>query len=156
MTSAKRNAFSSHEAGFVNLLLERKAGFRLDVSFSLPSAGILVLFGPSGCGKTTVLRAVAGLERAAGCVRVGDSVWQDDERGVFVPTYERNLGYVFQEASLFSHLNVDKNLRFGLERTQTPQGEERLQYAIDLLGIRHLLLRRVSELSGGERQRCGL
>ena len=154
MTSAKRNAFSSHEAGFVNLLLERKAGFRLDVSFSLPSAGILVLFGPSGCGKTTVLRAVAGLERAAGCVRVGDSVWQDDERGVFVPTYERNLGYVFQEASLFSHLNVDKNLRFGLERTQTPQGEERLQYAIDLLGIRHLLLRRVSELSGGERQRC--
>ena len=156
MTSAKRNAFSSHEAGFVNLLLERKAGFRLDVSFSLPSAGILVLFGPSGCGKTTVLRAVAGLERAAGCVRVGDSVWQDDERGVFVPTYERNLGYVFQEASLFSHLNVDKNLRFGLERTQTPQGEERLQYAIDLLGIRHLLLRRVSELSGGERQRCAI
>ena len=108
MTSAKRNAFSSHEAGFVNLVLERKAGFRLDVSFSLPSAGILVLFGPSGCGKTTVLRAVAGLERAAGCVRVGDSVWQDDERGVFVPTYERNLGYVFQEASLISHLNVDK------------------------------------------------
>ena len=147
---------STAEGGYVNLHLSRSTGFKLDVEFELPKSGILVLFGPSGCGKTTVLRAVAGLERAAGIVRVGGALWQDDQTGVFVPTYERSLGYVFQEASLFEHLNVKKNLRFGLERANTPDGNARLEAAIELLGIGDLLERRVSELSGGERQRCAI
>lgn len=142
--------------GEAKLSLTRSAGFSLEADIRIPGEGITVLFGPSGCGKTTVLRCVAGLERAKGVVRIGGELWQDDARGVFRPTYERSLGYVFQEASLFAHLNVEKNLTFGLKRTKVPDGRERLAEAVELLGIGKLLSRRVSELSGGERQRCAI
>lgn len=142
--------------GEVRLYLPRSTGFTLKADIKVPGEGITVLFGPSGCGKTTVLRCVAGLERAQGLVRIGEEVWQDDERQIFRPTYERSLGYVFQEASLFAHLNVEKNLTFGLERAKVPDGRKRLDEAVELLGIGHLLGRRVSELSGGERQRCAI
>ena len=142
--------------GEVRLHLARSTGFTLEADIKVPGEGITVLFGPSGCGKTTVLRCVAGLERAEGLVRIGNEVWQDDEKRIFRPTYERSLGYVFQEASLFAHLNVEKNLTFGLERTKVPDGRKRLDEAVALLGIGHLLKRRVSELSGGERQRCAI
>lgn len=147
---------SENHFGEVRLTLERSTGFTLEADLRIPSEGITVLFGPSGCGKTTVLRCVAGLERARGLVRIGSEVWQDDAAGVFRPTYERSLGYVFQEASLFAHLNVEKNLTFGLERTKVKDGRERLAKAVELLGIGHLLGRRVSQLSGGERQRCAI
>ena len=79
-----------------------RAGFDLQVDLDLPARGITVLFGPSGSGKTSVLRCVAGLERArAARVVVGGEVWQDDAARVFLPTHRRALGYVFQEASLF-------------------------------------------------------
>lgn len=142
--------------GEVRLHLARSTGFTLEADIRVPGEGITVLFGPSGCGKTTVLRYVAGLERAEGLVRIGSEVWQDDEKRIFRPTYERSLGYVFQEASLFAHLNVERNLTFGLERAKVLDGRKRLDEAVDLLGIGHLLKRRVSELSGGERQRCAI
>ena len=139
--------------GEARLHLVRSTGFTLEADIGIPQKGITVLFGPSGCGKTTLLRCVAGLERARGLVRIGSEIWQDDERKIFRPTYERSLGYVFQEASLFAHLSVEKNLTFGLERTKVPDGKERLAEAVELLGIGHLLTRRVTELSGGERRR---
>ena len=142
--------------GEARLHLVRSTGFTLEADIGIPQKGITVLFGPSGCGKTTLLRCVAGLERARGLVRIGSEIWQDDERKIFRPTYERSLGYVFQEASLFAHLSVEKNLTFGLERTKVPDGKERLAEAVELLGIGHLLTRRVTELSGGERQRCAI
>ena len=75
------------------------------------------LFGPSGCGKTTVLRCIAGLNRLAdGFCEIDGDVWQDRD-GTFLPTHKRPLGYVFQEASLFPHLSVRKNLLFGAPRT---------------------------------------
>ena len=83
-------------SGRITLNLDRGTDFRLDVSFEIPDKGITVLFGPSGCGKTTVLRCTAGLERAGGRVVVADRVWQDDARNIFVPVWERRLGYVFQ------------------------------------------------------------
>ncbi len=147
---------SSDASGSVRLMLERSTGFELDVDFTIPEKGITVLFGPSGCGKTTVLRCVAGLERARGRVFAGGNLWQDDAKGVFVPTHGRNLGYVFQEASLFEHLNVRENLRFGLKRARTTDGEARLAEAVELLGIGGLLDRSVDELSGGEKQRCAI
>lgn len=105
--------------GEVRLHLARSTGFTLEADIKVPGEGITVLFGPSGCGKTTVLRCVAGLERAEGLVRIGNEVWQDDEKRIFRPTYERSLGYVFQEASLFAHLNVEKNLTFGAAQGRT-------------------------------------
>ena len=140
----------------IRLHMTRSTGFELDVNIALPTSGLTVLFGPSGCGKTTVLRGAAGLERAQGYVRIAANVWQDDERKLFVPTHARRIGYVFQEASLFEHLNVLENLRYGLKRIADPDGQKRLDEAVELLGIGHLLERRAAELSGGERQRCAI
>ncbi len=138
----------------VRLRLPRPA-FTLDVSLSLPASGITVLFGASGSGKTTLLRCVAGLERAQlGLVQIGNEVWQDDASGIFLPTWRRSLGYVFQEASLFEHLPVRANLQFGLKRTRAPAAA--LDAAIELLGISPLLARMPAQLSGGERQRVAI
>jgi len=113
-----------------------RAGFDLDVDLHLPAQGITVLFGPSGSGKTSVLRCVAGLERAqTAFVSIDGQTWQDDAAGVFVPTWQRSLGYVFQESSLFEHMNVQANLAYGLRRSNGPASALALQEAIDLLGI---------------------
>ncbi len=134
-----------------------REGFALDVDLALPARGITVLFGASGSGKTTVLRCVAGLERARqGLVQIGHEVWQDEARGIFLPTWRRPLGYVFQEASLFEHLDVQANLQFGLKRTRTPGAAQALSAAIALLGIEKLLARQPAQLSGGERQRVAI
>ena len=143
-------------SGFVEIRLDRPAGFSLDVKFTVPDDGVTALFGPSGCGKTTVLRSVAGLEHAEGRVEMAGHVWQDDEKKIFVPTYARRLGYVFQEASLFDHLSIRQNLEYGMKRIKDADAGERLNEAVELLEIGHLLTRRTSELSGGERQRVAI
>ncbi|WP_354447140.1 molybdenum ABC transporter ATP-binding protein [Ottowia thiooxydans] len=131
--------------------------FTLDVDLELPGQGVTAFFGPSGCGKTTLLRAIAGLEHPdPGRVRVGGDTWQDDGAGIWLPTHKRPLGYVFQEASLFSHLSVQGNLDFGLKRVPTSERRIALDQAIELLGIGHLLYRRPAQLSGGERQRVAI
>jgi len=112
--------------------------FSLELDLELPGKGVTVLFGPSGSGKTTVLRCVAGLERAKGCVSVGEHVWQDDATAQWIPTWKRNLGYVFQEASLFEHLSVRNNLSYGIKRTGKSGGAAALNAATELLGIGHL------------------
>ena len=134
-----------------------RAGFDLQVDLQLPARGITVLFGPSGSGKTSVLRCVAGLERArAARVVVGGEVWQDDAECLFLPTHRRALGYVFQEASLFDHLDVRGNLHYGMRRSGSAQAQQTLASAIGLLGIGDLLHRRPDALSGGERQRVAI
>ena len=137
--------------------VERGSAFTLDVDLQLPGRGITALFGPSGCGKTTLLRAVAGLVRPApGRVVVNGNVWQDDAASVWRPTHRRPLGVVFQEASLFDHLNVQRNLDFGRRRVPASERRVSLEQAIDLLGIAPLLPRNPGSLSGGERQRVAI
>ena len=137
--------------------VERGSAFTLDVDLQLPGRGITALFGPSGCGKTTLLRAVAGLVRPApGRVVVNGEVWQDDAASVWRPTHRRPLGVVFQEASLFDHLNVQRNLDFGRRRVPASERHVSLEQAIDLLGIAPLLQRNPASLSGGERQRVAI
>jgi molybdate transport system ATP-binding protein len=140
----------------VRLRMDRGA-FQLDVDLDLPQRGISALFGHSGSGKTTVLRAIAGLERApGGVVALGDEVWQDDARGLFVPVHRRAVGYVFQEASLFPHLSVRANLEFGRKRVPAHERRFALEPVTALLGIEGLLERRPDGLSGGERQRVAI
>ncbi len=129
-------------------------GFTLDVDLDLPGRGVTALFGHSGSGKTTLLRCIAGLERAPlGQLTVQGEVWQSSTQ--WLPTHQRPLGYVFQEASLFAHLSVLGNLRFGLKRSTSVQRVS-LDAAVELLGIGHLLARKPDQLSGGERQRVGM
>jgi molybdate transport system ATP-binding protein len=138
-------------------LTVRRPDFTLDVGLALPGRGVSALFGPSGCGKTTCLRAIAGLERAAaGHLRVNGEAWQDDARGLFLPAHRRSIGYVFQDANLFSHLTVQRNLEYGMRRVSAEQRRVSLPQAVELLGLAHLLARRPHSLSGGERQRVGI
>ena len=129
-------------------------GFALDVDLKLPGRGVTALFGHSGSGKTTLLRCIAGLEKpACGRFVFKGKTWQDDK--TWLPTHQRPIGYVFQEASLFPHLSILGNLQFGQKRSG---GAARvgLEQAIELLGIDHLLARKPDTLSGGERQRVGI
>jgi len=134
----------------------QRPGFTLDLDLKLPGRGVSALFGPSGCGKTTVLRALAGLERARGRVALGSTVWQDDASGTFVPTHRRALGYVIQDAALFPHLDVRRNLAFGERRVAPGARRIALPQVLALLGIEGLLARSVGTLSGGERQRVAI
>lgn len=129
--------------------------FELDASFDAPAVGVTALFGPSGSGKTTLLRCIAGLERAAGTLHVNGQTWQDGAR--FVPTHMRSLGYVFQEASLFSHLSVRANLEYGLKRTPAAERKVPLEQVVEWLGLNQLIDRGdPAKLSGGERQRVAI
>lgn len=132
--------------------------FSLDVAFDMPMRGITALFGPSGCGKTTILRCMAGLQQLPGRFIIGDEVWQDSAKGVFIRTHERPLGYVFQEASLFQHLSVRQNLLYGAKRAGNALTSDALDFdaIVELLGIGHLLERSPVALSGGERQRVSV
>jgi RNA polymerase sigma factor (sigma-70 family) len=130
--------------------------FTLDVALALPARGTTALFGPSGCGKTTLLRAIAGLERAAGRVIIDGEAWQDDGAGIFVPPHRRALGYVIQESALFPHLDVAANLAYGRRRSGADARRVDLQAVVELLDIAGLMRRRPATLSGGERQRVAI
>jgi molybdate transport system ATP-binding protein len=126
--------------------------FDLDVAFEAPLRGVTALIGPSGSGKTTVLRCIAGLERTKGQLSVAGQIWQDDSQ--FLPAWRRPIGYVFQEASLLSHLPVRGNLLYGLKRAGA--GAITLDDVTELLGLAPLLDRSTDRLSGGERQRVAI
>lgn len=131
--------------------------FRLQAELNVPAAGILALFGPSGSGKTTLVRCLAGLERAPnGFLCLGDDVWQDESRDTYVPISRRSIGYVFQDARLFSHLNVRSNLIYGFDRTPVHQRKISVEQVVNILDIEPLLDRRPHKLSGGEQQRIAI
>jgi molybdate transport system ATP-binding protein len=131
--------------------------FALDAAFTAPGRGVTALYGQSGSGKTSVLRCLAGLERAPqGWLRVNGSWWQDEEQDYFLPTHRRPIGYVFQEASLFPHLSVRANLEYGQRRVPAERRRVAFDQAVTLLGVAPLLDRGPARLSGGERQRVAI
>ncbi len=145
------------EPGTIRAAFRGRLGqFGLDVAFAVPARGVTALFGPSGCGKTSVLRCMAGLLRLAdGVCAVDGDIWQD--ASTFRPPHRRPVGYVFQEASLFSHLDVRRNLIYGAPRRSDATAEiGGFDEVVDLLGLGTLLGRAPRHLSGGERQRVAL
>lgn len=136
-------------------LTVRKPGFTLRAAFCVPESGVTGIYGPSGCGKTTLLRAVAGLEKnGEGVLKLSAGNWQDSE--VTLAPEDRRLGVVFQDAGLFSHLNVQENLHYARKRIRKTEQAPDLNYIIELLEIGSLLLRDTLHLSGGERQRVSI
>ena len=132
-------------------------GFTLDVELNLPGRSVSALFGHSGSGKTSCLRCFAGLDQPSeGDLQVNGELWQDSAQGLFVPAHQRAVGYVFQDANLFAHLTVRRNLQYGLTRIPAAQRRIALEQAVELLGIEHLLERLPDKLSGGEQQRVGI
>jgi molybdate transport system ATP-binding protein len=133
-----------------------RPGFALRVAVDLTLAGITALFGPSGSGKTTLLRIISGLEQeASGTVAFDGETWQSGDNRV--PTHRRQVGYVFQDGRLFSHMTVAQNLEFARCRGTTgPRPSIDLEEAIEALDLRPLLARRTPSLSGGEQQRVAI
>jgi multiple sugar transport system ATP-binding protein len=113
----------------------------------------LVLVGPSGCGKSTTLRCVAGLEEITdGEIYIGGKLVND------IPPKDRDIAMVFQNYALYPHMNVYKNLSFGLELRKMKKDEinQRVHEAAQILDIEHLLDRKPKALSGGQRQRVAV
>jgi molybdate transport system ATP-binding protein len=129
--------------------------FCLRVSEEIELDGTTALFGPSGSGKTTILRIIAGLEnRATGHVTLNDTRWQDDKAKQFVPPHKRRIGYVFQDGRLFTHLTIEKNLRFAAQRASSDKlTVDAVAAALDLTPLMH---RSPESLSSGEQQRVAI
>jgi molybdate transport system ATP-binding protein len=131
----------------------------LDVSFEFGN-GLTALLGPSGAGKTRTLDAIAGLFRPDyAVVGLDRNVLCDTEQQIWIAPHERRIGYMFQDSSLFPHLSVQQNLKFGRWfQKQHANGTRAISFdeVVDLLGLAPLLGRRPGRLSGGERRRVAL
>ncbi|MDI9395132.1 MAG: ABC transporter ATP-binding protein [Euryarchaeota archaeon] len=133
-----------------------KKVFMLDVSFEMENE-LVVLFGPSGSGKTTLFKCISGItEPDDGKITVESKVYYDKDKKINLPIQKRNLGYVFQNYTLFPHMNVRKNIECGLKGWNKEDKEERVMEMLNLLHIEELETRYPSQLSGGQKQRVAL
>ena len=129
------------------------------VSFTVPQGGFYTLLGPSGCGKTTTLRCIAGLERPdSGTIRLGQTVVVSDR--VFIPTFRRDIGMVFQNYAVWPHMTVFENvafpLRVGKEKRTGAAIDRKVLEALELVGLNGLEKRMATQLSGGQQQRLSV
>jgi len=135
---------------------KRLGTFQLEVTLEAGRGQTLVLVGESGAGKTTALRLLAGLDHPDhGHIVIGDRTWFDGAPAATVPAWRRDVGYVPQDYALFPHLSAFENVAFGL-RSQGLSGRwvrDRVDEALERLGIPDLARRHPQELSGGQRQR---
>jgi iron(III) transport system ATP-binding protein len=124
-----------------------------DLDLDVPPGSLTAVLGLSGCGKTTLLRVIAGFERAQrGVVTLGGT--KLDDGSTYVPPERRSVGYVPQEGALFPHLSVEANVGFGLSRRE--RAGHTVSGLMEMVGISALAKRMPHELSGGEQQRVAL
>ena len=133
-----------------------EATFTLDVQFEVGDE-LVVLFGRSGSGKTTTLQCISGLlEPNGGKIVVNDNVYFDCHKRINLPVQQRSLGYVFQNYALFPHMDVNKNIAYGLKGWPKGEKEERVREMLQMLQIDGLENKYPSQLSGGQKQRVAL
>ena len=155
MMTQIKGASSSIVANLKTSLRSDAQVFELEVNSEFPSQGITAILGESGSGKTTLLRCIAGLEKKVlGQLRVGDTTWLDENQ--CVPTHKREIGFVFQDARLFEHLNVYGNLQFAIKRSHEKVNKAFYEEVVSALDIGALLQHKPEQLSGGEKQRVAI
>lgn len=137
--------------------VEKQLGeFSLSASFA-SEGRVIGLFGASGAGKSSLINMIAGLLRPdRGTIVIDGETVDDTAAGMHVPIWRRRIGYVFQDARLFPHLNVAQNLDYGRRMNRLAADPAQHTRVVDLLDIGALLDRRPGKLSGGERQRVAL
>ncbi len=134
-----------------------RPGFDLEVDEQVEPAGITAVFGPSGAGKSTLLRLLAGFATPdSGRIIMGQDTWFDSQARINVPSYQRPVGLMFQDARLFTHLDVAGNLAFAERRSRRRHNNVDQPAVVRALDLAPLLARQVGTLSGGERQRVAL
>lgn len=137
-------------------LQKRLGDFRFEVAFEVEGSRVGI-FGKSGSGKSTLVTLLAGLQSPdGGQIRLDGETLYDSRQGIWVSPERRRIGVVFQHAHLFPHMNVQRNLLYGYQRTPCAERKIDPVALCSVLGIEHLLERGVSTLSGGERQRVAL
>jgi molybdate transport system ATP-binding protein len=130
--------------------------FSLEASFT-SEGRVTGLFGASGAGKTSLINMIAGLLKPdRGIITVDGETLDDTSARVHIPAHRRRIGYVFQDARLFPHLDVGQNLDYGRRMNRLTDDPAQRTRITDLLDIGGLLDRRPGKLSGGERQRVAL
>ncbi|MEA2913475.1 MAG: molybdate transport system ATP-binding protein, partial [Bradyrhizobium sp.] len=130
--------------------------FSLEASFT-SEGRVTGLFGASGAGKTSLINMIAGLLKPdRGIITIDGETLDDTSARVHIPAHRRRIGYVFQDARLFPHLDVGQNLDYGRRMNRLTDDPAQRTRITDLLDIGGLLDRRPGKLSGGERQRVAL
>src|SRR5512136_2872947 len=130
-----------------------------DVNLTIEPGAFLTLLGPSGCGKTTLLRCVAGLEDPdGGEIYIGDKLVFSYDKGISLPSGQRELGLVFQNYALWPHMKVDKNITFGLEiqKMSKEEMQKRVKESLKEVQMEGYEDRYPREMSGGQQQRIAL
>jgi len=122
----------------------------LKVDLSIVQNDFVALTGQSGSGKTTLLRILAGLEESRGVIEVGDEIWQDSNKRIYLAPQKRKIGFVFQDYALFSNMSVEDNLLF------VKKDRELASHLLEITGLALLKNRHTSTLSGGQKQRVSL
>ncbi|MET0876079.1 MAG: molybdenum ABC transporter ATP-binding protein [Tardiphaga sp.] len=137
-------------------IFKKLGDFTVEVGFT-SEGRVTGLFGTSGAGKTSLVSMIAGLVTPdRGVIAINGDLLDDTAAGVHVPSHRRRIGYVFQDARLFPHLNVAQNLDYGRRMNKLARDPVQEARIADLLDIGDLLARRPGGLSGGERQRVAL
>jgi len=146
----------THVSGLdLNIQLRIDSGYSMDINCQIPAAGVTAIYGPSGSGKTTLLNCIAGLQAADSGSQIvyRGRTWQSDRE--CLPPWQRGIGFVFQDARLFPHLTVRKNLEYAIKRRKNSSNTS-LEDAAGWLRLEDLLNRSATQLSAGQKQRVAI